>query len=105
MLSNTKFFSFLMDGSTDKEKVENELIMIQYCTVDEKVDEVRSLTRFLRMVEPVKTDADGLIICLGEGLKVMGITGILSSNKVRDVEGHPVLVGGGTDGATVIRME
>ena len=49
----------------------------------------------------MKADADGLIKCLGEGLKVMGITDILSSSKVLDVEGHPVLIGGGTDDATV----
>ena len=48
-----------------------------------------------------QADADGLIICLVERLIVMGITDILSSNKVLDVEGHPVLVSGGTDGATV----
>lgn len=101
MLSGTKFFSFLMDGSTDKGKVENEVIVIQYCRVDETVEEVRSFSRFLRVVEPVKADADGLIKCLGEGLKVMGITDILSSEKVLDVEGQPVLIGGGTDGATV----
>ena len=87
-----------MDGLTDKGKVENELIIIQYCTVNEKVEEVRSLTRFLRVVKPVKADADGLIVCLGEGLKVMGI---ISSNEVLDVEGHSVLVSGGTDSATV----
>ena len=43
MLSSTKFFSFLMDGSTDKGKVENEVIVIRYCSVDENVEEVRYL--------------------------------------------------------------
>ena len=90
-----------MDGSTDKGKVENEMIVIQYCRVDETVEEMRLFPRFLRVVEPVKADTDGLIKCLGEGLKVMGITDILSSEKVLDVEGQPVLIGGGTDGATV----
>ena len=101
MLSVTIFFSFLMDGSTDNKKGENEVIVIQYCRVDEIVEEVRAFTRFLRVVEPVKADANSLIKCLEGGLKVMGITDILSSEKVLDIEGQPVLIGGGTDGATV----
>ena len=39
---NFNFYSFLMDGSTDKGKVENEVIVIQYCRVDKTVEEVRS---------------------------------------------------------------
>ena len=85
-----------MDGSTD-----NEVIVIQYCRVDETVEEVRLFSKFLRVVEPVKADANSLIKCLGEGLKVMGITDILSNKKVLDVESQPVLIDGGTDGATV----
>jgi len=87
-----------MDGSTDKGKVENEVIVIQYCKVDEVIEEVRSFSRFLRVVEPMKADADGLIKCLGEGLKEMGITDILNSKNVLGVEGHHVLI---ADGATV----
>ena len=90
-----------MDGSTDKGKVENEVIVIQYCRVDKTVEEVRSFSRFLGVFEPLRGDADGLIECLGEGLKMMGITDILSKDKVLDVEGQPVLIGGGTDGASV----
>ena len=81
-----------MDWSTDKGKVESEVIVIQYCKVDEVREEVRSFSRFLRIVEPVKADADGLIKCLGEGLKEMGITDILN---VVGVEGHPVHIGWG----------
>ena len=84
----------MMDGSTDKGKVENEVIVIQYCRVDEAVEEVRLFSRFLTVVEPVKADADGLIKCLGERLKEMGITDILNSKKVFEVEGQPVLIGG-----------
>ena len=90
-----------MDRSTDKGKVENEVIVIQYCRVDEAVEEVRLFSRFLTVVEPVKADADGLIKCLGEGLKEMEITGILNSKKVLEVEGQPVLIGEDTDGGTV----
>ena len=98
MLSST---SFLMKGSTNKGKVENKVIVNQYCKVDEVVEEVRSFSKFLRVVGPVKADTDGLIKCLGEGLKGMGTMDILNSKNVLGVEGHPVLIGGGTDEATV----
>ena len=53
------------------------------------------------MLEPTKSDADGLVQCLGTALKTMGIDDILQREKVLDVNQHPVLVGCGTDGASV----
>ena len=49
----------------------------------------------------MKADADGLISCLNDGLKPMGIDDILDSEGCLAVKGHPVLVGIGSDGATV----
>ena len=33
-LSTMNFYSFLMDGSTNSRNVEDELVLIQYCTQD-----------------------------------------------------------------------
>jgi len=49
----------------------------------------------------VKADADGLIKCFGKGLKGIGIADIPNSKNILGVVGHPVLIDGGTDGATV----
>ena len=60
-----------------------------------------SRSRFLKLVEPRQADANGLVECLGKGLQVMGVSDILDSDQVLKVEGKPVLVGVGTDGASV----
>lgn len=39
-LSKARFFSILMDGSTDSGNIDNEILMIMYCdtkNIDEKV--------------------------------------------------------------------
>ena len=90
-----------MDGSVDKGQVENEVLLIQYCNLDNDLEEVISCSRFLILVEPRKADANGLVECLRKGLQVMGVRDISDSEQVLNVEGKPVLVGVGTDGASV----
>ena len=53
------------------------------------------------MQVPKKAYADGLIHCLGDALRTLGIDNILDQASVLGVEGKPLLVGGGTDGASV----
>ena len=87
-----------MDGSTDRTKVENELVVVLYCQKD---DAKESCARYFTVIEPNKADADGLILCLGKALQSMGVEDILDSGCILGVRGHPVLVGGDTDGASV----
>ena len=89
-----------MDASTDKGKIENELFVILYCQRDDTVEEIRSCARYFGVIEPAKCDADGLVKCLGTALELLGIKDALSK-EVLGVESHPVLVGCGTDGASV----
>ena len=95
------FYSFLMDGSTDKAKVENELIVLLYCAKDDKAEEMRTCARYLTVLEPVKADSDGLVQCLGKALRPMGKEDLGDRASVLGVKEHPILVGGGTDGAAV----
>jgi len=53
------------------------------------------------VLEPTKSDADGLEQCLGTTLKNTGIDNILQRENVLGVHEHPVLVGCSTDGASV----
>ena len=53
------------------------------------------------MVAPGKADASGLLKCLSQSLSPLGITDVLVQGSKLGVEGKPVLVGGGTDGASV----
>ena len=99
----SSFFSFLMDGSTDAGNVEDELVFVQYCIKDDASKEIRSCTRYLSLEVPQKADADGLIACLGNALGAFGVSDILQRESVLGVaaEGKPIVVGGGTDGASV----
>ena len=95
------FYSFLMDGSTDAGNIEDELVIVQYCLRDDAAQEIRSCTRYLSLEVPKKADANGLIRCLGNALKVLGIDNLLDKASVLAVGSNPILIGGGTDGASV----
>ena len=101
VLSQNKFYSFLMDGSTDAGKVEQELVILLSCKRDDAAREMKSYARFFFVATPTAADANGLIECLTKCLLPSGITDILDQKSVLGVEGKPVLVGGGTDGASV----
>ena len=44
-LSNSHYFSFLMDGTTDSGRVEDELVVVLYCKQDDVVKEIRACAR------------------------------------------------------------
>ena len=88
-----------MDGSTDSGNVEDELVLIQY--QDAVAQEMKSCTRYLSLEVPTKANADGLIKCLGNALRILGVENILDESSVLGIRGKPILIGGGTDGASV----
>ena len=89
-----------MDGTTDVAKVEDEAVVLLYCQQDNHHREVVSCTRFLSVGTVCKTDTDGLLKFLGETLSnASGIEDICDQSDV--LACHSVLVGGGTDGASV----
>ena len=90
-----------MDGSTDAGNVEDELVLIQYCTQDAAAQEMRSCTRYLSLEVPGKAAADGLIKCIGDALRLLGVDNILDRSSGLGVQDKPILIGGGTDGASV----
>ena len=99
-LSTLNFYSFLMDGSTDIGNVKDELLLIQYCTHYAAAQEIRSCTRYLSVEVPSKADSSGLIQCVGNALRILGVDNVLDRSSILG-QGKPVLVGGGTDGASV----
>ena len=100
-LASSHFYSILMDSSTDKGQVENELFVILFCEEDDALLEFKTTARYYCVLEPRKTDADGLVECLSAALKGMSIDNLLERENVLSVNGFPVLVGCGTDGASV----
>ena len=100
-LSETKFCSFLMDGSTDAGNIEQELVILLSCKKDDTAGVLKSYARFFSVATPEKADASGLVKCLSQSLSPLGIGDVLDQRSLLGAEGKPVLVGGGTDGASV----
>ena len=87
-LSSSRFYSFSVDGSTNKGNIEDKLIIILYCTKDTVAEEVGTRARFFSLQEPKRADADGLIECLVRALSLLGITNVL--NKASVLDGRPI---------------
>ena len=100
-LSSSHFYSILMDGTTDAGNQEDELTVIVYCSRDDNSQEIVPCTRYLFINSPEKADAGGLLLSLGRSLKLLGVEDALDKHCVLGVDGMPMLVGGGTDGASV----
>ena len=98
--SNTPFFSFLLDGSTDAGNIEQELVFMLFCYKDDNAKEIRSCTRYIATVNPTRANAEGLIASLSTALTCLGIT-LDDKRSVLKAEGRPALIGGGSDGASV----
>ena len=93
------FFSLLMDGSTDAGNLEDELIVLVYCDMDDAEQEMTTYSRFLSLHKPQKADASGLLECIGKAMHLLGVDDVLDRDSVLGVT-KPVLIGLGTDGAT-----
>jgi len=100
-LASCHFYSVLMDGSANKGRVENELFVILFCKRDDTQQQIKTCARYFCVLEPTKADADGLVECLSRALKSMGIENLLERECVLSARELPVLVGCGTDGASV----
>ena len=60
LFSNIKFFSVLMDSSTDKANMDNELILVIWCDTNGTDEKVHSKMTFLCVAQPTAATAMGL---------------------------------------------
>ena len=72
-LCKTKFYGFLMDGSTDEGNVEQELVILLSCKKDDTAEVMNSCAMFLSVATPEKANASGLVKCLSQCLSPLGI--------------------------------
>lgn len=93
-VTNVKFFSVLMDGSTDLGKIEDELFLVQWCDIYGTDEKIHSRMDFFTVSRPESGDAKGMFECLQSALQQIGI-------RALNVESCRMLVGIGTDGASV----
>ena len=92
-LSKAKFFSLLMDGSSDTGNIDDEPFLVVWCDMDSSDEIVRTNMSYLAVVRPKRVDAQGLFDCLQSSLSKLGIQAI-------DHEECKMLIGVGTDGAS-----
>ena len=72
------------------------------CEKDDVAGEMKSCARYFTVDVPKRGDANGLIDCLGTALKDLGVEDVLDKDSILSAAVEkPILVGGGTDGASV----
>ncbi|KAL5487067.1 hypothetical protein EMCRGX_G019626 [Ephydatia muelleri] len=89
-LEQAKFFSILMDGSTDSGNIDDELFLAVFCDVDGMDERFHTRMKFLAVERPNDATASGLFQCLQCCLHKIGV-------KAIDAEECKRLVGIGTD--------
>ena len=90
LLEQAKFFSILLDGSTDSGNIDDELFLAVFCDVYDMDERVHTRMKFLAVERPNDATASGLFQCLQCCLHKIGV-------KAIDAEECKGLVGIGTD--------
>ena len=93
LLRKADFFSILLDGSTDKGNIDNELMMVVWCDINAEDEKVHTRISYFNVIRPESVRAEGLFQVLESGLERVGISEI-SPDLCKK------LVGIGTDGAS-----
>ena len=93
-LAKAKFFSLLMDGSTDHSNADNELLLVLWCDPNGTDERIHTRMSYLSVHKPDHVTAEGLLQSLQHGLECLGIQSITK-------EACKKLVGIATDGAAV----
>ena len=90
---SAKFFSILLDGSTDKGNVDNEAILLIYCDTDSFDEKIYTRTVYFKLIRPKSVTAKGFFSVIQKCLVGLGMHSV-------NVDNCPKLMGIGTDGAT-----
>ena len=91
-IAQAKFFSVLIDGSTDKGNIDNEVFMAVWCDTDGTDENMHTQTSYFHVGRPSTVDATGLFQCLSNALGKLGCAEVSAENCSK-------LVGIGSDGA------
>ena len=72
LIAEAKFFSLLIDGSTDKSNCDNEIFMAVWCNIDGKDEKIHTQTTYFHVGPPHTVDAAGLFQCLQGSTTTIG---------------------------------
>ena len=67
-IAKAKFFSLLMDGSTDQSNANNELLLVLWCDLNGKDEKIHTRFSYLSIHKPQHVTAEGLFESLQHGL-------------------------------------
>ena len=81
-LPSRGFISLLMDSSRDAGNLEDEMIVLVYCCMNDTEQEMTTCSRFLSLHNPQKVDASCLLECIGEAMHLLGVDNVLSQDSV-----------------------
>ena len=91
-LQSAKFFSLLMDGSTDAGNIDNDLLLVVWFDKEGVGENVCTHSSYFKVNRPSSVSAEGLFQVLADTLQSLGITVVSREEAAK-------LVGIGTDGA------
>ena len=91
-LAKADFFSVLLDGPSDKGNCDNELVLVVWCDINGKDEQIHTRMSFLKVFQPDSVTGTGLLKVVECALQTLGILGF------DDACCHK-LVGMATDGA------
>lgn len=77
-----------------------EMIFVLHCKRNVKAKVIRSRTCFLAILNPTRSTAESLVDCLSDALEQLDVE-ICEKESALNADDRPVLIGGGTDGASV----
>ncbi len=75
-ISDAKFSSLLMDGSTDQSNTDNELFLVLWCDPNGVEKKIHTRMSFLSIHKPQRVTAEGLLQSLQHGLQCLGIQSV-----------------------------
>ena len=87
-----KFFSLLLDRSTDVGNIDNEVILVVWCDPRCEDEKIHSRISYFKVIRPKSVTGEGLFKVVEEALQSLGIPSV-------DEGACAKLVGIGTDGA------
>ena len=92
-VKRAKFFSLLIDGSTDKGNYDNEVVMVALCDTEGSDEKIHTRLQYFTVMRPAAVSGSGLFAMLENSLKPFGIEAINATQCKK-------LVGIATDGAS-----
>ena len=72
-VTDAKFFSILMDGSTDMGKIDDELFLVQWCDINATDEKNHCRMDYFTVARPESSDAKGLFQYLQSALQTICI--------------------------------